>query len=491
MLVLFCISLIGGAALFHSGSFSLLDIGFIALLWGVLFCFLSRTKKGLVLGVAMACTVMLGALRMWMIPVHEVSLGLPTSGVGRLGNQAFTGTVKSVDERLDKTLLAVKIDSSDFVVQVTLRDKPTLLPGDKVSVRGKVELPEDFVTDTGRTFEYEQYLASRGVDAVVNRGQVVKLESGHISFSRVATTIRFWIAGVLGSYIVFPVDGIVAGMLVGFQGGIPSYLSDIFRYTGTLHTLVLSGYNITVLAGFLGLVLRRVPFRLRTLMIGVGIVTLVLISGAGVAAVRAGIMGTLALLASMTLQNYNVLRALFLSALLFFFIRPLTLFVDPGFHLSFLATLFIITLLPILDKKIHWIPKGKINLRELLILAVGLPIFMLPYMMYFSGLFPLVSPVANIFLVPIIPVLMLGGLCVTVFSFIPFLASVLGVVTGFIGTITITVLTFFATLPQWQTPALSGWCVVLFYILLYGMIFRKEIFIYLAHLRSVFRRQTS
>ena len=116
---------------------------------------------------------------------------------------------------------------------------------------------------------------------------------------------------------------------------------------------------------------------------------------------------------------------------------------------------------------------------------------MLPYMMYFSGLFPLVSPFANIFLVPIIPLLMLGGLSVVVFSFIPFLASVLGVVTGFIGTITITVLTFFSTLPQWHTPALSGWCVIVFYLLLYGILFRKEITSYLVHLRNTFQQQTS
>ena len=238
MLILFCISLIGGAVLFHSGSFSLGGIGFLALLWGVLFCFMLRRRRSYVLGIALACTVVLGALRMWMIPVHEVSLG----------NQAFVGTVKSVDARLDKTLLVVKKDDSDEVVQVTLRDKPSTLPGDNVSVRGIVELPKDFVTDTGRTFEYDQYLARRGVDAVMNRGQVVKLHESGFSFTRIATTIRFWIAGLLASHIVFPVDGIVAGMLVGFQGGIPSYLSDIFRPTGTLHTLVLSGYNITVLA---------------------------------------------------------------------------------------------------------------------------------------------------------------------------------------------------------------------------------------------------
>ncbi len=481
MLILFCISLIAGATLFHSLGLSLGAIGVVAVCWGASFCFLIRGKRVFVLGFVLGATVMLGALRMWMIPSPQIPLG----------SQALTGVVKSVDQRLDKTLLAVSLDSTDATVQVTLREKQDLLPGDTVSVRGKVDLPKDFQTDTGRTFNYDEYLGSKGVDAVVGFGQVVKIESGSFSFNKIATQIRGWIARTLALYINFPVDGIVAGMLVGFQGGIPKYLSDIFRYTGTLHTLVLSGYNITVLASFLGLALRRLPFRIKTILIGVGITALVLISGAGVAAVRAGIMGVIALVASMSLQNYNVLRALFLSALFFFFIRPTTLFVDPGFHLSFLATLFIITLLPVLKQKFSWIPEGKINLRELLILAIGLPLFMLPYMMYFSGLFPLVSPIANIFLVPIIPILMLGGLAVVSLSFIPLLSGILGDITSAIGAITIKVLTFFASLPQWNTPPLSGWCVVLFYLVLYGVLFRKEIVIYFAHLRSIFVQQTS
>lgn len=481
MLVLFCISLIAGATLIYSFHVSLGVVVLVALIIGIMSIFFVRGKRSYLFGIAISFAIALGALRMWIIPMHEVSLG----------NHAFTGKIKSVDERLDKTLLAVHVDDSDAVVQVTLREKQTLLPGDVVSVRGTVELPEDFVTDTGRTFDYDQYLASKGIDAVINRGQVVKIEDGGVSLSRVATKLRFWIAGILASHITFPVDGIVAGMLVGFQGGIPKYLSDIFRNTGTLHTLVLSGYNITVLAGFLGLLLRRLPFRIRTILIGVCIAALVLVSGAGVAAVRAGIMGSIALVAGMSLHSYNVLRALFLSALFFFFVTPATIFVDPGFHLSFLATLFIITLLPLLKEKFLFIPNGRFNMRELLVLAIGLPLFMLPYMMYFSGLFPVVSPLANIFLVPIIPILMLGGLVVVTLSFIPLLAGIAGGLTSFIGLITIKVLTFFSSFPQWQTPALAGWCVALIYVTLFAVVFRKEINSYVGYVRKMFQSQTN
>ncbi len=481
MLILFCISLIFGATLFFSFGFSILEVSIVSVLWGTLFCFVLKNKRAIILGLALGTTVLLGAIRVWMIPVVEPPLG----------NQAFVGVIKSVDERLDKTLLRVRIKDTNTNIQVTIREKQNLLPGDTVSVRGKVELPEDFVTDTGRIFDYDSYLSSRGVDAVVSFAQVVRIKQANFSINKLATQIRNFIAETLAENINFPVDGIVAGMLVGFQGAIPKYLSDIFRETGTLHTLVLSGYNITVLAGFLGLLFRKLPFKIKTVLIALGIGTLVLISGAGVAATRAGIMGSIALLSGVTLQSYNVLRALFVSLLFFFFLSPETIFVDPGFHLSFLATLFIVTILPILKERFTFIPNSKFNLRELIILAVGLPIFMLPYMMYFSGLFPLVSPVANIFLAPIIPVLMLGGVAVVSLSFVPFVSSAIGFIVSFIGDIAIRVLTFFASFPQWQTPTLPGWCVVLFYFILFVTIFRKEIVIYFAHLRNIFQQQSN
>lgn len=486
MLILFCISLILGATLFFSFGFTILEVSIASVLWGALFCFVLKNKRAVILGLALGATVLLGAIRVWMIPVVEPSLG----------NQAFVGVIKTVDERLDKTLLKVRIkdpsaDSGQVVVQVTIREKQNLLPGDTVSVRGKVELPTDFVTDTGRTFDYDSYLSSRGVDAVVGFAQVVQIKQANFSINRLATRIRNFIAETLAENINFPVDGIVAGMLVGFQGAIPKYLSDIFRETGTLHTLVLSGYNITVLAGFLGLLFRKLPFKIKTILIALGIGTLVLVSGAGVAATRAGIMGSITLLSGVTLQSYNVLRALFVSVLFFFFLNPKTIFVDPGFHLSFLATLFIITILPILKERFLFIPNGKFNLRELIILAVGLPIFMLPYMMYFSGLFPLVSPLANIFLAPIIPILMLGGVAVVSLSFIPFVSGTIGFIISFIGDIVIKVLTFFASSPQWQTPSIPFWIVVIFYSILFITIFRREIAIYFAHLRNIFQPRSS
>ncbi|HRH24855.1 MAG TPA: ComEC/Rec2 family competence protein [Candidatus Paceibacterota bacterium] len=482
MFIIFCISLVIGAILFRNFGFSIFEVSLCGALLGALFVLYFKSRKSLVLALAVFASVSLGAMRLWLVPVQDIEFG----------SRAFTGTVRSVDERLDRELLTIRVDQESFDIQATLYKQTNLSVGDRVAVRGNIEKAEDFVTETGRTFDYDGYLESKGVEAVMRNPQIKLLEEGKFSFVKMATNIRKSLAETLAHFVRFPVDGVVAGMLVGFQGGIPKYLSDIFRDTGTLHTLVLSGYNITVLVGFLGIVFRRMPFRLKTLAIGAGIFTLVLVSGAGVAAVRAGIMGGIALFAGMTLQSYQALRALFVSMLFFFFVNPQTIFVDPGLHLSFLATFFIITILPIIKNKFFFDEEGtkawKKTLLETVILAVGLPIFMLPYLMYFSGLFPLFSPVANIVLVPIIPILMFGGLVVVATSFVPFLPNIFGAVISFVGMLSIKVLGFLALLPKWQTPPVGGWSVLLVYLFLFLIIFRKDIKLYFAHIRNIFTK---
>lgn len=482
MLILFCVSIILGAICFHELGLSLLTTSLISALYGAFFIFLFRKKKAVLLGVLLGLSCFLGALRFWIIEVPTVPFG----------NKALVGTIKKVDERLDKTIFIIREEKTGSVIQVASKEKQEFLPGDTVSFRGKVEKPQDFVTDTGKVFDYDSYLSSKGIDATMSFGQIVLLQKGALSFSRAATIFRDWIGEIFVKYIQFPIDGIVAGMLIGFQGGIPTTLSDIFRKTGTLHTLVLSGYNITVLAGFLGFLLRKLSFRFRTALTMLGIVTLVFVSGAGVAAVRAGIMGSIALFASVTLESYKALRALCVAFLFFFLTSPGTIFVDPGFHLSFLATFFIIAIVPILKDRVSWIPEfGKLNLRELLLLAFGLPLFMLPYTMYFSGFFPVITPIANIFLVPLIPILMLGGVSVLLFSFIPFLAKIFGTLTSLVGLFSIKGLALLSMLPGWQTPLLSGFLVTFIYTTLFCFLFKKEIVSFIVLFRKAFQQQSS
>ncbi len=432
------------------------------------FCWFSvRTLRGLLFGLVLGGAMLLGALALWN-EEREVSTEI-------FGNRAFDANVVSVDRRLGRTNLTIRGEDHREKLQIFVYQTIAVLPGDTISVRGVIERPDAFLTDTGRLFDYPAYLAGKGIVGVGRNAQVILQDEGGFSLSRIATIIRFRIADMFARHLSFPIDGVIAGMTVGYQGALPDSIQDLFRNTGVLHVLVLSGYNITLLAGFLGLLLRHLPFRLRTVLIIVSIALLVMISGSGIASVRAGIMGGIAMLAGLSIRTYRPLRALTLAYLFFFFLSPRTIFSDPGFHLSFLATAFMVFGLSKVERFFSFIPKTRgVDVRELLMLAVSLPIFMLPYTMYFSGAFPISSPIANILLALATPLLMVLGIAVLVFSWASPISHILGLLASFLGQAVLWILEGFARLPIWQTPAVPWWAVAGVYSVFFVVLFRRE-----------------
>lgn len=464
-----CITLmlLFGAVAYHTLHVSIMTIALAALsivVWcGIAFRTVSRT---LFTGV-LASAFLLGALTVWNIE-RESSGAL-------FGNRAFEATVVSVDRRLAHTALVVEDVLYHQRLQLFVYEETPILPGDRISVRGEIEAPEVFLTDQGRLFDYPSYLAAKGIQGVGHRAVVLVIKEGGFSLERLATKIRFSIGETLARHIVFPVDGIIAGMTVGYQGAIPDTIEDLFRMTGVLHVLVLSGYNIMLLAGFLALVLQALPLRIRTVCSIVAIILLVLISGSGAASIRAGIMGSIALLSNALIRTYRPLRALSIALLIFFFSSPLSIFSDPGLHLSFIATASMLFVVPKANYLFRWIPQTRgIDVRELITLAVVMPLLTLPYVMYFSGLFPWSAVPANMLLALATPLLMMGGLFLLGLSWSGSIAQGVGMLLSALGQSVIVLLEKLSRIPVWTMPEIPWWTVVLCYVSLAGALFWRE-----------------
>lgn len=458
------LTILFGALLHRTFHIGLMVVGIMSALTSAFFFIYFLNKKAMVFGMVLGLSLFIGAYR--------VSLDHEKVPKELLQAHSIEGVVQSVDRRLDKTIVVVREVKYKKTIQVTLSSRTTALPRDTVIAKGSVEIPEDFVTDTGRTFEYKDYLQSKGISAIMGNASMSTVSVGRVSMGRLATMLRFYIADTFSRYVSFPVDGIVSGMLVGYQGGIPDSLQDLFRTTGVLHVLVLSGENITLLAIFLSTILKAVPFKARTGISAFAIVLVVLVSGSGVAAVRAGIMGCIALAAGLLKRGYVPLRALTVATLFFFFSSPSSIFVDPGFHLSMLATIFMILVLPKAQKLFSFIPEA---IKEIMILAFCIPVFMLPYTMYFSGIEPISSPFANIVMTVAVPTIMLLGATIFAVSWISPLAFVLGKLLSFIGTVTLALLGALNHLPQLNTPPLSWRGVLGIYALFFIVLLRREL----------------
>ena len=88
--------------------------------------------------------------------------------------------------------------------------------------------------------------------------------------------------------------------------------------------------------------------------------------------------------------------------------NPKILRFDAGFQLSFLATLALIYLAPYFDKKFHFIT-NKWKIREIVSATVATQIFVLPLLLYKTGIFSAVALPVNLLILIFMPVTMLLG----------------------------------------------------------------------------------
>src|SRR3990167_4385212 len=150
----------------------------------------------------------------------------------------------------------------------------------------------------------------------------------------------------------------------------------------------------------------------------------IILTGFPASGIRAGIMGSLFLLAEKIGRQKIATRAIVMAAALMVAFNPLLLPYDVGFQLSFLASMGIIFLNPFFNSLFKIFKNNKAeNLLNIVSTTFSAQVFTLPIMIYNFGNISLVSPITNLLVLPIVPELMIFG----------FLSSILGVVSQFLG----------------------------------------------------------
>ena len=280
--------------------------------------------------------------------------------------------------------------------------------GDTVSVTGKLALPESFITDLGREFDYPGYLRVKGVAYTMSFAQITVID--HTTGNPVlrflfATKARF--IEVLKEMLPEPHVGLGEGLLLGVNHVLGSELETIFRRAGIIHIVVLSGYNIFLVVQFVLLVLGRfLPLRIRAIVGMLAIVGFALVVGLGASVVRASIMAALGLVAVLFGRTYAVTRALFLAGAGMLMVNPYLLVHDIGFQLSFMATLGLLLITPRVKWLVTLVPMH-FGLQEFLLATIATQIAVLPLLLYTMGQFSIISLVANVLVLPIVAVAML------------------------------------------------------------------------------------
>jgi competence protein ComEC len=285
--------------------------------------------------------------------------------------------------------------------------------GDEVRASGMLDLPQAFDTGPGRSFDYPDYLAVTGIEYLLSFADIHRTDANHdqnIGMAVESFAIdakQLYLAGE-GAILPEPEAGLAGGITVGDKRSIGPELSAEFQKVGLLQIVVLSGYNITVVANFASALL---AWSSRYFQFGAGIIVVVffiLISGGAASAVRAGLMAALAMYARLSGRTYDSLRGLAFAALVMIMWNPFTLVFDPGFQLSALAMLGLALFTPTFDSYLQWLPK-RFALREIVATTLATQIAVLPLILYQDGLLTLLALPANVLSMIPVPLAMLSS----------------------------------------------------------------------------------
>lgn len=375
-----------------------------------------RLRLLLLLGCCMAA----GACRM--------AIAAPQPAPGDIVHHVAQGELRMIavivedpqhTENKQRTVLAVervqvahRWQPGTGLILATLPVYPERSYGDRLELRGPIKLPRE--ADRPGAFDYRQYLARRGIFTIMEPKTVRLLQEQQGNPLRMALLdLRNHSRRVLTRCLPEPQAALAIGILLGLQSAIPDTVSEAFSITGTSHILVISGWNITIIATALYAIAERMRLSKQhafwAILVTIWLYTLFV--GASATVVRAAVMGTIVVLGQRLDRPAHAWTTLLAASWAMTLLNPHTLW-DLGFQLSALATASLFAfgkgteaLLMHTPLRWDWLSWA----REALTATLAAQILALPLILYHFGNLSVVSPLANVILLPMVPYAMLFG----------------------------------------------------------------------------------
>ena len=382
------------------------------------------------------------------------------------GEIAITGVVTSEpDVREDRTSFVVNAESlvmEDGSAQavtgkmlVKVRRYPEISYGARLQMTGQLKSPKNL-----SSFNYERYLAQRDIYSEMGWPEMAILQTGLGNpLMRGLLAIKARAKETINRQLPEPEAALLNGILLGYDHGLPAELAEDFQTTGTTHIIAISGFNIAIIAGIL---LRGSRFFVSPRVAGViaivGIWVYAVLVGADTAVVRAAIMASMFITALLFLGRPTFLYAsLFAAALFLTMVNPLMLW-DVGFQLSFMAVMGLMLYVGPWSKRISDKLEPRVGesraqrlthmIADVSLATLAAIVMTLPVMLLHFERISLVSPIANLLILPVQPGVMIIGGAATILGMIsPILGQIPAWAAWLLLTYTINLVRFFADLP--------------------------------------------
>ncbi|MFW0862534.1 MAG: ComEC/Rec2 family competence protein [Candidatus Komeilibacteria bacterium] len=388
----------------------------VLLLFIPLFVLFSKNKK-IILFLLIIFSILAGYIRfIYSFPVinsnHIAFYNNIAADWSDMKDLHFRGVVNEVDKRVDHNKLTVKaegiyVDNIWHNVNGLVLVKSSLYPeyfvGDELELDCKLIKP-DKIED----FAYDDYLSRYDIYSLCYSPIVkyIGLADKYI-LKRKIVDFKDRVHQVIQKNIVEPEASILSAMLLARRRSIPTDIVDNFSKAGVSHLLAISGMHVSIISLLLVRVLTAfyLPKKLTYPIALLILFMYILMIGMPASAIRAGMMGSVLLIADYFGRVNKSYFALILVAIITLMFNPKLLVYDIGWQLSFLAVLSLVLFSDDVGKLFKRLPV-LFGIKAILQATFAAQILTLPWIVFKFNQASLVFPIANILLLPTLPLLM-------------------------------------------------------------------------------------
>ena len=366
--------------------------------------------------------------------------------------------------------LVLKLDSPySGKIKIYAKAYPQVAYGSAIKLAGSIEKIPD---------EQIDFFLKEGIFGISKFPKIEVTATGRGSaIMEYLIGLREKIIGIFNRVLPSEKSALLAGMTIGAREGFSKEFKDMMSISGTTHIVALSGYNISIISLNILALLSAVLPRALSFYLTVSVITLfVAMTGAEASAVRAAIMGILALFAKESERQFSMKNAIIFAAFGMVLVNPRVLVFDLGFQLSFAALLGIVYILPVLQKIFKFKQSGILSWKENALTTLSAQLAVVPLLLGKFGVVSLTSILANILILEVVPLTMGLGFVIAISGLVSeFLAQMIALPAGLVLGYELWVIDLFS---KFALPLESNFfglgTALIYYLILFGAAFYYE-----------------
>lgn len=468
---------------FFIGVFACRNIGIGLCISVPFFIFVFISAKSLKISFFVLCAFIFGILRFCISYDDTYGIAFFNDVKQQITLYGVISEEPDIRSSMIKIIVSVdRIEAGDYKssvfgkILINLPRYPEYEYGDMLKISGNLSSPKNY-----DKFSYKDYLARYDVYSVVQDPSVYVISKGNgNAFYNFIYKFKKDFSARLNEIFSEPSASFLSGLLLGSRKGIPEYIMNDFNTAGLTHIIAISGYNITLVIVVVTFLFGFLNRKLQIISASFVVIVFTILVGASAACVRASLMGIIGLFALFCGRKNDIDLILLFAAFFMVFWNPKVLIFDAGFQLSFLATFGLVYISPLLiESRIVKILPKFLGVRESFIMTISAQATTLPIILYNFQRLSLVAPIANIVILPFIPLSMFFGFFAVSLSYV---FSPLAYFIGYIARIFLMAVTkmahFFASMPfaSFEITWFSYFLLFLYLLLLALIIVRMKVF---------------